>query len=190
MSEEEKQQTKERIDMLQQIAINSAIDYPKLKSDTSLMFLGSLFVELTELGGSIPEQLQSIIAESIKNGDFISAIPKQRGRPASWTTAYEICEELLTMILESKEEQSLNKHVDVIAKKRHKDSSAIYKIIKKHGNMFAFLHLDFLQTVKGDVPDDVRNIIETRFMNKEDKEFQDNKEFAINNPNSIKNKRK
>ena len=98
----------ERINMLQQIAINNALDYPKLKSDTNLIFLGSLFVELTELGGSIPEQLQSIIAESIKNGDFISAIPKQRGRPASWTTAYEICEELLTMILESKKEQSLS----------------------------------------------------------------------------------
>jgi hypothetical protein len=51
--------------------------------------------------------------------------------------------------------------------------------------MFAFLHLDFLETVKGDVPENVRNIIETRFMNKEDKEFQDSKEFAIN---SLKNK--
>ena len=180
---------KERIDMLQQIAVNNAIDYPKLKTDTNLIFLGSLFVELTELGGSIPKQLQNIIAESIKNGDFISAIPKQRGRPASWPTAYEICEELLTMILESKKEQSLNKHVDAIAKERHKDSSTIYKIIKKHGNMFAFLHLDFLETVKGDVPMNVRNVIETRFMNKEDKEFQDSKEFAINNLNSIKNKR-
>ena len=180
---------KERIDMLQQIAVNNAIDYPKLKTDTNLIFLGSLFVELTELGGSIPKQLQNIIAESIKNGDFISAIPKQRGRPASWTTAYEICEELLTMILESKKEQSLNKHVDAIAKERHKDSSTIYKIIKKHGNMFAFLHLDFLETVKGNVPMNVRNVIETRFMNKEDKEFQDSKEFAINNLNSIKNKR-
>ena len=175
----------ERINMLQQIAINNALDYPKLKSDTNLIFLGSLFVELTELGGSIPEQLQSIIAESIKNGDFISAIPKQRGRPASWTTAYEICEELLTMILESKKEHSLNMHIDAIAKERQKDSSTIYKIIKKHGNMFAFLHLDFLETVKGDVPENVRNIIETRFMNKEDKEFQDSKEFAIN---SQKNK--
>jgi hypothetical protein len=180
---------KERIAMLQQIAVNNAIDYPKLKTDTNLIFLGSLFVELTELGGSIPKQLQNIIAESIKNGDFISAIPKQRGRPASWTTAYEICEELLTMILESKKEQSLNKHVDAIAKERHKDSSTIYKIIKKHGNMFAFLHLDFLETVKGNVPMNVRNVIETRFMNKEDKEFQDSKEFAINNLNSIKNKR-
>ena len=56
----------ERINMLQQIAINNALDYPKLKSDTNLIFLGSLFVELTELGGSIPEQLQSIIAESIR----------------------------------------------------------------------------------------------------------------------------
>ena len=65
------------------------------------------------------------------------------------------------------------------------ENSVIYKIIKKHGNMFAFLHLDFLETVKGDVPENVRNIIETRFMNKEDKEFQDSKEFAIN---SLKNK--
>ena len=53
---------KERIDMLQQIAINNALDYPKLKSDTNLIFLGSLFVELNELGGSIPEQLQNIIS--------------------------------------------------------------------------------------------------------------------------------
>jgi len=176
---------KERIDMLQQIAINNALDYPKLKSDTNLIFLGSLFVELNELGGSIPEQLQNIIAESIKNGDFISAIPKQRGRPASWTTAYEICEELLNMILESKKEQSLNIHIAAIAKKRQKDNSTIYKIIKKHGNMFAFLHLDFLETIEGDVPENVRNVIETRFMNKEDREFQDSKEFAIN---SLKNK--
>ena len=176
---------KERIDMLQKIAINNAIDYPQLKCDTNLIFLSSLFVELTELGGSIPEQLQSIIAESINNGDFISAIPKQRGRPASWTTAYEICEELLTMILESKKEQSLNIHIAAIAKKRQKDNSTIYKIIKKHGNMFAFLHLDFLETIEGDVPENVRNVIETRFMNKEDREFQDSKEFAIN---SLKNK--
>ena len=42
-----------------------------------------------------------------------------------------------------------------------------------------------LETVKGDVPENVRNVIETRFMNKEDKEFQDSKEFAIN---SLKNK--
>ena len=99
-----KQEKKKRIDMLQQLAINNAKDYPDSKNDANMMFMCSLFVELTELGGSIPKQLQNIVSDSMKNGDLVSAIPKRKGRPEDWQTSYEICESLLTMIVDSKEE--------------------------------------------------------------------------------------
>ena len=166
--------------MLQQLALNNAKDYPEYKNDTNMMFMCSLFIELTELGGSIPDKLQSIISDSLKNGDLTSAIPKRRGRPATWTTSYKVCEKLLTMIVESKEELSLNKHVDTLAKTLNKDSSTIYKIIKRHGNIFAFLYLDWTSGKK--ITEKVKNTVETVFMSKEDKEFQDNKDFAASNP--------
>jgi hypothetical protein len=52
------------------------------------------------------------------------------------------------------------------------------------------LHLDYLKAKNGDIPDNVRNVIEVIFMSKADKAFQDYKDFASENPNSIKNKRK
>ena len=165
--------------MLQQLAINNAKDYPDSKNDANMMFMCSLFVELTELGGSIPEQLQSIVSDSMKNGDLVSAIPKRKGRPEDWQTSYEVCESLLTLIIESKEELSLNKHVDTLAKKLNKDSSVIYKIIKRHGNIFAFLYLDWSSGKK--ITEKVKNTVETVFMSKEDKVFQDNKDFATSN---------
>ena len=180
---------KNRIDTLQQIAFKESENYPFPMSDAKMMFVCSLFIELTELGGSIPEQLQRIVSDSIKNGDLISAIPKLKGRPEAWTTSYKVCEKLLERILKSKKELSLNKHVDDLAKELNKSSSAIYKIIKKHGNTFAYLHLDCLKAKNGDIPDNVRNVIEVIFMSKADKEFQDYKDFATKNPNSIKNKR-
>jgi hypothetical protein len=180
---------KNRIDTLQQIALKESENYPFPMSDAKMMFMCSLFIELTELGGSIPEQLQRIVSDSIKNGDLISAIPKLKGRPEAWTTSYKVCEKLLERILKSKKELSLNKHVDDLAKELNKSSSAIYKIIKKHGNTFAYLHLDCLKAKNGDIPDNVRNVIEVIFMSKADKEFQDYKDFATENPNSIKNKR-
>jgi hypothetical protein len=175
-----KEDKKNRIDMLQQLAISNAKDYPNSKNDANMMFMCSLFIELTELGGSIPKQLQSIVSDSMKNGDLVSAIPKRKGRPEDWQTSYEVCESLLTLIIESKEELSLNKHIDTLAKTLHKDSSTIYKIIKRHGNTFAFLYLDWSSGKK--ITEKVKNTVETVFMSKEDKEFQDNKDFATSNP--------
>jgi hypothetical protein len=175
-----KEDKKNRIDMLQQLAISNAKDYPNSKNDANMMFMCSLFIELTELGGSIPKQLQSIVSDSMKNGDLVSAIPKRKGRPEDWQTSYEVCESLLTLIIESKKELSLNKHIDTLAKTLHKDSSTIYKIIKKHGNTFAFLYLDWSSGKK--ITEKVKNTVETVFMSKEDKEFQDNKDFATSNP--------
>jgi hypothetical protein len=175
-----KEEKKKRIDMLQQLAINNAKDYPNSKNDANMMFMCSLFIELTELGGSIPQQLQSIVSDSMKNGDLVSAIPKRKGRPEDWQTSYEICESLLTMIVDSKEELSLNKHIDKLAKVLNKESTTIYKIIKRHGNIFAFLYLDWSSGKK--ITEKVKNTVETVFMSKEDKEFQDNKDFATSNP--------
>jgi len=190
LSEEEK---KKRIDMLQQLASNNAKDYPELKSNTNLMFMCSLFIELTNLGGSIPEKLQSIVSDSIANGELVPNLPKDKGRPEDFKTNYETLEQLLKMIVDDKEELSLNKHVDNLAKKIHKSSSAIYKIKKTHGSMFARIHLDFMGTIHGSVPENVRSVIERVFWSDEDKQdraFQDNKDFANSNPNSIKNKKK
>ena len=116
----------------------------------------------------------------MKNGDLVSAIPKRKGRPEDWQTSYEICESLLTMIVDSKEELSLNKHIDKLAKTLNKESTTIYKIIKRHGNIFAFLYLDWSSGKK--ITEKVKNTVETVFMSKEDKEFQDNKDFATSNP--------
>jgi hypothetical protein len=188
-----KEEKKKRIDMLQQLALNNAKNYPNIKSNKNLLFMCSLFIELTNLGGSIPEQLQSLVADSLENGELVPNIPKKKGRPEDWQTSYEVCEQLLKMIVESKEELSLNKHVDTLAEKSPLSSTAIYKIIKRHGSMFACIHLDFLETIKGSIPENVRNVIETVFWTEEDKEdklFEDNKDFATSNPNSIKNKRK
>ena len=166
--------------MLQQLALNNAKNYPNIKSNKNLLFMCSLFIELTNLGGSIPEQLQSLVADSLENGELVPNIPKKKGRPEDWQTSYEVCESLLTLIIESKEELSLNKHIDTLAKTLHKDSSTIYKIIKRHGNIFAFLYLDWSSGKK--ITEKVKNTVETVFMSKEDKEFQDNKDFATSNP--------
>jgi len=132
----------------------------------------------------VPKRLAKFVGDSINNGTITHTIKYPRGYKVNkGINNVKVCLEIFKSVLGGlNENQAIEKYVK---EHGHQDTMAIYQAIWRYGKSAKEIIPMVWDTPL--TPEQSKSI-DILVHTKEDKEFQDNKDFATSNPNSIKNK--